>query len=59
VVRQAERDQGLRAGPTTKERERIKALVWENCELRQVNEILGSRERSGSHQRPNFGPGAF
>jgi transposase len=39
-VRQAERDQGLRAGPTTDERERIKALERENRELRQVNEIL-------------------
>ena len=34
-VRQAERDQGLRAGPTTHERERIKALEPENRELRQ------------------------
>ena len=39
-VRQAEHDQGLRAGPTTDERERIKALERENRELRQVNEIL-------------------
>ncbi len=39
-VRQAERDQGLRAGPTTGERERIKALERENRELRQANEIL-------------------
>src|SRR5215212_382215 len=39
-VRQAERDQGLRAGPTTAEQERIKALERENRELRQVNEIL-------------------
>jgi transposase len=39
-VRQAERDQGLRAGPTTEERERIKALERENRELRQANEIL-------------------
>src|SRR3954451_856155 len=37
-VRQAERDQGLRAGPTTAEQERIKALERENRELRQVNE---------------------
>src|SRR5687768_8430061 len=29
-VRQAERDQGLRAGPPTEERERIKALEREN-----------------------------
>ena len=39
-VRQAERDQGRRAGPTTNERERIKALERENRELRQANEIL-------------------
>jgi transposase-like protein len=39
-VRQAERDQGLRVGPTTEERERIKALERENRELRQANEIL-------------------
>ena len=39
-VRQAERDQGQRAGPTTNERERIKALEREVRELRQANEIL-------------------
>lgn len=39
-VRQAERDQGLRAGPTSDEQERIKALERENRELRQANEIL-------------------
>ena len=39
-VRQAECDQGLRAGPTTDERERIKALEREVRELRQANEIL-------------------
>jgi transposase len=39
-VRQAERDEGLRAGPTTSERERIKMLERENRELRQANEIL-------------------
>jgi transposase len=39
-VRQAERDQGLRAGPTTDERERIRVLERENRELRQANEIL-------------------
>ena len=38
--RQAERDQGLRPGPTTDERERMKALERENRELRQANEIL-------------------
>ncbi len=39
-VRQAERDQGLRAGPTGDERERIKLLEREVRELRQANEIL-------------------
>ena len=39
-VRQAERDQGLREGLTTSERERMKALERENRELRQANEIL-------------------
>jgi transposase len=38
--RQAERDQGLRAGPTSDDRERIKALKREVRELRQANEIL-------------------
>jgi transposase len=39
-VRQAERDQSLRAGSTTSEQDRIKALERENRELRQANEIL-------------------
>ena len=39
-VRQTERDQGRRAGPTTAEHERIRALERENRELRQANEIL-------------------
>ena len=39
-VRQAERDQSQRHGPTTDEREWIKALKRENHELWQVNEIL-------------------
>src|SRR4029077_6690939 len=39
-VRQAERDQGFRPGPTTEERERIKALERKNRELRQANETL-------------------
>ena len=39
-LRQAERDQGLRPGPTTDDRERIKALEREVRELRQANEIL-------------------
>ena len=39
-VRQAERDQGKRAGPTSDDRKRIKALEREVRELRQANEIL-------------------
>lgn len=39
-VRQAERDQGLRAGLSSDERDRLKALERENRELRQANEIL-------------------
>ena len=39
-VRQTERDRGLRAGSTTAEQERIKALECEVRELRQANEIL-------------------
>ena len=39
-VRQAERDQGQRPGPTSEERERIRTLERENRELRQANEIL-------------------
>ena len=39
-VRRSERDQGLRAGPTTDERERIRSLEREVRELRQANEIL-------------------
>ena len=39
-VRQSERDQGTRAGQTTAERDRIKALEREVRELRQANEIL-------------------
>ena len=39
-MRQAERDRGLRVGPSSEERERIKALEREVRELRQANEIL-------------------
>ena len=39
-VRQAERDQGKRLGPTTSEIERIKSLEREVRVLRQANEIL-------------------
>ncbi len=39
-VRQAEKDQGKRAGLTTDEREKLKALERENRELKRANEIL-------------------
>ncbi len=39
-VRPAERDRGKRAGPTSEDRDRIKAMERENRALRQANEIL-------------------
>jgi transposase-like protein len=39
-LRQAERDSGKRAGATSDDRERVRALERENRELRQANEIL-------------------
>lgn len=39
-VRQAQTDAGERAGVTSSERERIKALERENRALRQANELL-------------------
>jgi transposase len=39
-VRQAERDRGVRSGPTSAAQARIKALEREVRELRQANEIL-------------------
>ena len=39
-VRQAERDQGVRGGLTSSERERLKELEREVRELRRANEIL-------------------
>ena len=39
-VQRAERDQGLRPGPTTAELDRIKELERENKELRRANDIL-------------------
>ena len=39
-VRQAERDQGVRAGMSSDDRDRFKALERENRELRRANEIL-------------------
>jgi len=39
-VRQAERDRGLKPGPSSEELVRIKELERENKELRRANEIL-------------------
>ena len=39
-VRRAERDQGLRPGLTTQERERLKELEKENRELKRANQSL-------------------
>ncbi len=39
-VRRAERDQGLRVGMTSSDREQLKALERENRELKRANEIL-------------------
>jgi transposase len=39
-VRQAERDQGRRAGLSSSERDRLKELERENRELKRANEIL-------------------
>ena len=39
-VRRAEQAQGLRAGLTSDDRERLKALERENKELKRANEIL-------------------
>ena len=39
-VRRAERDQALRSGMTSSDREQLKALERENRELKRANEIL-------------------
>ena len=39
-VRRVERDQGLRSGMTSSDREQLKALERENRELKRANEIL-------------------
>jgi len=39
-IRQAERDQGIRPGMTSAERDRMKELERENRELRRANEII-------------------
>ena len=55
-VRQAERDQGLRAGPTSDDRERIKALEREVRELRQANEFCARRRRILRWRSSTAGP---
>ncbi|KTR02523.1 transposase [Aureimonas ureilytica] len=45
-VRQGERDARLRLGPTSEQRERIKALECEVRELRQANEIFRNTSAS-------------
>jgi transposase len=39
-VRQAERDEGRRSGPTTEDQAELKRLRRENAELRRANDIL-------------------
>ena len=39
-IRQVERDQGIRPGMTSAERDRMKELERENRELRRANEII-------------------
>lgn len=51
-LRQAEHDQGRRAGPTTNERARIKELERENKELRRANCLPRSAGRSSARHRP-------
>jgi len=60
-VKQAERDSGKRAGLTTDERERLKALERENRELRQANEILrkASAYFAQAELEPPANPGRF
>jgi hypothetical protein len=52
-VRQAERDDGRRPGPTSDERDELKRLRSENAELRRANEIL----KSAAPSRPATGGG--
>src|SRR4051794_6827206 len=58
-VRQAERDQGRRAGPTTAEHERIRALEREVRELRQANEILRKASAYFAMAELTDRPGAY
>ena len=54
-VRQAERDQGKRAGLSTGERDRLKELERENRELKRANEIL--RKASAFFAQAELGRG--
>src|SRR4029078_9570098 len=54
-VRQAERDQGVKPGLTTDERERLKTLERENKELRRTNEILRNASASFAQADHNRG----
>ena len=59
-MRRAERDQGMREGLTTTDRERLKALERENRELKRANEILRkasafSPRRSSTAKRSDGG----
>ena len=51
-VRQAERDNGLRGGLTTAERQRAKALEREVRELKRINEILRKASYFAHGARP-------
>ena len=51
-MRQTERDQGLRDGLTTCDRERLKTLERENRELKRANEILRKASACPSGVRP-------
>jgi transposase len=52
-IRQAERDEGKRSGPTSSEQARIRDLEREVRELRQANEIL--RKASAYFAQAPFG----
>ncbi len=57
-VRQAQRDQGTRAGLTTDEREKLRQLERENRELKRANEILRKASaffaQAELDRRPNY-----
>ncbi len=58
-VRTAEVDDGLRAGLTSDERDRLKALERENRELRRANEILKSASAFFASMKDEAGPVGF